>query len=127
MAEFFALGSKLLTSDKLMDLFYLGPDTSDKQIDKNFDLNSKWQGAKFARYTAPKNGTNNWCLYLDFEVDGYNRIQVSLDIKGALMTRSFSGGGYWSNWKQIGGVTRPLLTHVAQGFSRLFNGKAVLA
>lgn len=104
MAEFYSLGKKLLTDDNLMDLFDLSSD-SNNHIGSNFDLNSKWHGIRFASSSVPKHGTKTWCLYFDIETDGYNRIQMSLDINGNLMTRSFSGGGAWSAWKQIGGGT----------------------
>ena len=87
---------------KLFDLSKNNAPNPDNLADKNFDLNSKWYGMKVARNDVPINGKENWSLYFDFELDGFNRIQLNISVNSNIYIRSFSGSGIWSDWKQIG-------------------------
>ena len=121
MARFFADGDELLYRKDLMKLFDLSKNNvlnPDNLANKNFDLNSKWYGMKVAQEDVPINGKENWSLYFDFEVDGYNRIQLNISVNSNIYIRSFSGRQIWSDWKQIGGVTS-LLSHIRQGLRRV--------
>lgn len=87
---------------KLFDLSKNGVPNPDNLANKNFDLNSKWYGMKFAQDDVPINGKENWSLYFDFELDGFNRIQLNISVNSNIYIRSFSGSNIWSDWKQIG-------------------------
>lgn len=86
---------------KLFDLSKNNAPNPDNLASKTFDLNSKWYGMKVAK-DVPINGKKGWSLYFDFELDGFNRIQLNISVDNNIYIRSFSGNGIWSDWKQIG-------------------------
>lgn len=88
---------------KLFDLSKNNAPNPDNLASKTFDLNSKWYGMKVAQNDVPINGKENWSLYFDFELDGFDRIQLNISVNSNIYIRTFSGSNIWSDWKQIGG------------------------
>ena len=97
---------------KLFDLSKNNAPNPDNLASKTFDLNSKWYGMKIAQNDVPINGKKNWSLYFDFELDGFNRIQLNISVNSNIYIRSFSGSNIWSDWKQIGGVNSHLYAYL---------------
>lgn len=87
---------------KLFDLSKNNAPNPDNLASKTFDLNSKWYGMKVAQTDVPINGKENWSLYFDFELNGFDRIQLNISVNSNIYIRTFSGSGIWSDWKQIG-------------------------